>query len=104
MRQGIKEYPLSVGQERIWFEEQIEPGTSTYNVPYCFQLRGNVSFKALEQSLRAVVDRHEILRTVFAGDKDRNVQIVGSYDPAMFISSDCRNLDVADRLSEAIRV
>src|SRR6185295_5130891 len=57
--------PLSFAQERLWFLQQMDPGASTYNMPGTIGLSGNLDVAALAQALRAVVDRHEVLRTVF---------------------------------------
>ena len=57
--------PLSFGQERLWFLEQLSPGGSDYNVVSALRLRGAVALDALEQALQEVVRRHEVLRTSF---------------------------------------
>ncbi|MDM3856894.1 MAG: amino acid adenylation domain-containing protein [Aphanizomenon gracile PMC649.10] len=57
--------PLSWAQQRIWFLEQLEGGSSTYNIPAVLQLAGKLNVTALEQALAEIVHRHEILRTCF---------------------------------------
>jgi hypothetical protein len=56
--------PLSFAQQRMWFLEQWEPGAPTFNGARAFRLRGALDRDALERSLRAVIARHESLRTV----------------------------------------
>jgi hypothetical protein len=56
--------PLSFAQQRMWFLEQWEPGAPTFNGARAFRLRGGLDRDALERSLRAVIARHESLRTV----------------------------------------
>jgi amino acid adenylation domain-containing protein len=58
-------WPLSLGQRRLWFIEQLEPGRSTYHVPGGLRLRGACVVAALEQSFTDLVRRHEALRTRF---------------------------------------
>ncbi|HEY1014874.1 MAG TPA: amino acid adenylation domain-containing protein, partial [Herpetosiphonaceae bacterium] len=58
--------PLSAAQQRLWFLEQLTPGTAMYNVPLAYELRGALDRAALQQSLDGLVTRHEILRTTFA--------------------------------------
>lgn len=55
---------LSFAQERLWFIEQYEGGSNAYNIPLVFKLAGDTDINALEQSIRKVVTRHNILRTI----------------------------------------
>src|SRR5207244_9233381 len=57
--------PLSFSQERLWFLDRWNPGSSFYNVPIGLRLRGALNAAALEVSLDAVVERHEVLRSTF---------------------------------------
>jgi amino acid adenylation domain-containing protein len=64
-RTGRREAPLSWPQQRLWFLEQLEPGSAAYHLHAAWRLRGTVDRAALERALGAVVERHEALRTVF---------------------------------------
>ncbi|QRK06023.1 amino acid adenylation domain-containing protein [Archangium violaceum] len=57
--------PLSFAQQRLWFLEQLQPGSSAYNIPYALRLEGRLERKALERALEEVVRRHEVLRVSF---------------------------------------
>ncbi|SKA37110.1 amino acid adenylation domain-containing protein [Chitinophaga eiseniae] len=61
--------PLSFSQERLWFIDALE-GSVQYHVPAVLKLKGTVDTAALEQALRTIVDRHEVLRTVIGADED----------------------------------
>ena len=50
-------------QERLWFIEQLNPGTPLQNLPIACRLLGQLSVDALEQAAMQVVDRHAVLRT-----------------------------------------
>src|SRR5205085_789294 len=58
--------PLSFAQQRLWFLDQFQPGLGVYNIPAAVRLSGMLNLDALEQSLNAIVSRHESLRTTFA--------------------------------------
>ncbi|GAA3184771.1 hypothetical protein GCM10020255_080800 [Rhodococcus baikonurensis] len=57
--------PLSYAQARIWFLNQMDPGSPAYNVPAAISLDGALDVPALEAAVLDVIERHEILRTVF---------------------------------------
>ena len=68
------EAPLSAGQNRMWLMQRLSPTTSAFNVPGIVRLKGGVDVDALHGALRDVVDRHEILRTLFPMGDDGPVQ------------------------------
>ncbi|SFW88822.1 non-ribosomal peptide synthase domain TIGR01720/amino acid adenylation domain-containing protein [Amycolatopsis australiensis] len=68
--------PLSFAQQRLWFLDEFEPGSTEYVSPTALRLRGELDLAALRRALNAVVARHESLRTTFATVDGRGVQLV----------------------------
>jgi len=71
-------HPLSFAQRQLWFFERLAPGTPTYNITLSIQLQGNLDVRALQQSLNAIAQRHEILRTNFEIRDGQPAQIIHS--------------------------
>ena len=57
--------PVSFAQQRLWFLDQLEPGSAFYNIPMAVRLKGSLQLEALERALSEIVRRHEVLRTRF---------------------------------------
>ena len=70
--------PASSGQRRLWFLEQMEPGTPLYNIPYLVRLSGPLNEEALDRALATIVERHESLRTNFVAIGSEPKQLVRS--------------------------
>ena len=57
---------LSFAQERLWFLDQLDPGSALYNIPTALRLQGAVNRAALQEAVNRLVQRHASLRTVFS--------------------------------------
>lgn len=68
--------PLSFAQQRLWFLAQLEPDNPAYNVTGAVQLSGPLQVAALQQSLHALVQRHEPLRTTFVNVAGQPRQVI----------------------------
>lgn len=68
--------PLAFNQESLWFLEQLNPHTSTYNLYDAMRLRGALSVAAVQQTLDTIVARHEALRTTFAEQEGEARQVI----------------------------
>lgn len=58
-------HPLAFAQQRLWFFDQLEGGSTAYNVFATIEIEGSLQVDVLAESLTEIVRRHEILRTIF---------------------------------------
>jgi amino acid adenylation domain-containing protein len=58
-------YPVSDAQKRLWLLSQFPEGSVAYNMPAQVTLEGKHHIADIERAVNSVIDRHEILRTVF---------------------------------------
>ncbi|HEX3094754.1 MAG TPA: condensation domain-containing protein, partial [Candidatus Angelobacter sp.] len=99
--QEREELPLSFAQERLWFIDQLEPGSATYNVPVGYLLKGILNKEALRQSLNEIVNRHEVLRTVFPTRNGKPVQKIAAEMPLAITEVDLSEFPAEKRFQEA---
>ena len=69
-------FPLSFGQQRLWFIDQLEPGSFLYNVSTSVRMEGRLNVPALQRSFDELVQRHETLRTTFRLVDRQPVQVI----------------------------
>ncbi|MCY0992037.1 amino acid adenylation domain-containing protein [Nannocystis sp. ILAH1] len=82
--------PLSFAERQLWFVAQMAPDSRSYNEPFTLHLAADTDPELLEQALREVVERHEILRTTYALAADGPVRIVHAALPPTFAREDLR--------------
>ncbi len=58
-------YPVSSAQKRFFFLQQMEPGSTAYNIHRTIKLEGPLERRRIEGAFKKLVDRHESLRTSF---------------------------------------
>src|SRR5438094_630468 len=97
-------FPVSSGQQRLWFLERFQPGSSLYNIPIAVRMEGPLDATLLSQAINQIIRRHEILRTRFELHNGQPVQIVA---PSMTLNvpvADLGSLPRANRQTEAMRL
>ncbi len=70
--------PLSPSQQRLWFLEQVHPGSAINHISMSVRIRGPVNPEVLERSVREIASRHEILRTRFGSERGEGFAEVSS--------------------------
>ncbi|RKH16116.1 non-ribosomal peptide synthetase, partial [Corallococcus sp. CA047B] len=89
--------PLSFAQQRLWFLDQLQPGSAQYNLPTAIRLSGRLDVPALERTFAELVRRHEALRTTFQVREGEPVQVI----TPIASTGTLRLIDLSARASEA---
>jgi amino acid adenylation domain-containing protein len=95
---------LSFAQQRLWFLDQMEPGSSAYNVPVVIRISGALDIPALTAALNEIIRRHESLRTSFVMMDGAPMQVIA---PSLRIKpalTDLSHLAPSEREDEANRI
>ncbi len=103
-RQQNENLPLSFAQERLWFLDQWEPGSSAYNIYSALRMQGKLSIKILERSLSMLIQRHETLRTTFATMDGQPVQIIAPHRSASLPVIDLAGLSPDEQEAQTLRL
>ncbi|GHO79999.1 hypothetical protein KSD_77700 [Ktedonobacter sp. SOSP1-85] len=90
-----EDLPLSFAQKRLWFLHQLDPQGTAYTIFNAVRLQGRLSQTALQQSLQALQQRHESLRTTFEEQDGEVVQRVH-----LQAQVDLQVVDLSDSASE----
>ncbi|MHC5771958.1 MAG: amino acid adenylation domain-containing protein, partial [Nostoc sp.] len=73
---SAEQLPLSWAQERLWFLNQLEGASATYNMPFSVRISGELDINALKQALSQIIQRHSILRTSFQTVNGTPIQVI----------------------------
>jgi amino acid adenylation domain-containing protein len=102
---------LSFAQQRMWIVQKLEPESFAYHIPQSLILKGKLNFKALQQSLTCIIERHEPLRTNFIDTDGEPVQVINSspnFDLSLIDLSaqkaEQKNLLLQSTLQQSIRL
>ncbi len=94
-------YPLSFAQHRLWFLDQLQPGSPAYNIPMALRLRGKLQVEIMEQSLNQVIEKQDIFASRFFSEGGQPRQRVEEFSYQKFIFIDLRNFPLAQRNEKA---
>src|SRR5690606_25271104 len=95
---------LSFAQYRLWFVDQLNQGSSEYNLPAALRIRGALDVAVLDRVFGEIVRRHEVLRTNFAEDDGVPRLLVRDAGEWHSTVTDLSALDPASRQREVERL
>jgi len=100
----LAELPLAFAQQRLWFLNQLEPATPAYNMVIALQLSGTLQVRALEQAIKDIIHRHEILRTTFILHNGSPVQHISPFLSFTLLVVDLSTLPLTQRENLALQL
>ncbi|WMS87323.1 non-ribosomal peptide synthetase [Pleionea litopenaei] len=101
------EFPLSSSQKRLWFIDQLENGSAQYNIPVALKVSGRFELAAAEKAIQKIIERHEVLRTIYLEKESEPVQkILSDVNFCLSIWDLCEldDKEQASRIREIIKV
>ncbi|SDX08991.1 non-ribosomal peptide synthase domain TIGR01720/amino acid adenylation domain-containing protein [Marininema mesophilum] len=96
--------PLSYAQQRLWFIDRFTPNSALYNIPGVWRLKGDWSIESLEKGLNALIERHEVLRTVIGEVDGQPVQQIQPFMPRKLPVIHLIDLPIEEREAEMNRL
>lgn len=96
--------PLSFAQQRLWFIDQLQGGSANYNMPMALKIEGSFDLVAAQRALNQIVERHEVLRTVYFSGDEGPAQIIKPAEEVIIEQIDLCHLRETAQSKEVIRL
>lgn len=97
--------PVSFAQQRMWFQDQLGRNSAvSNNITISLQISGTLQVNALEQSLKAILQRHEVLRTTLHVVAGELTQVINAIDDWQLSIVDLQKLTKAQQAAEVQRL
>lgn len=96
--------PLSAGQRRLWLLDRFSPGLVAYNMAQGLWLEGPLDVECLQVAAQSLVDRHEVLRTIYRSEAGLAWQEILTDCPVPWHEADVPGIDADARRAEALRL
>jgi amino acid adenylation domain-containing protein/non-ribosomal peptide synthase protein (TIGR01720 family) len=87
----LEVYPLSQGQQALWFLWQLAPESSAYNVAFSCRICSDLDVAVLQKVFQVLCDRHPILRSTFPRLGIEPIQQINPEQPLDFLQIDVSN-------------
>lgn len=104
LRERYSPCALSFAQQGLWLAVQLDPRSAAYNIPARLRIEGPLDIVAVASGMRAIVSRHEALRTGFAAIDGTPHQVVYPSLPLTVAAIDVSGLPDGDRERCAARI
>jgi iturin family lipopeptide synthetase A len=98
------DYQLSHPQKRIWIANQLSENAGMFNMIAFYEIKGNLNIKAFSKALELIVERHDILRTVFSSHTGEPRQRVLKPEENAFEMRFIDLSDIADAAERAMEL
>lgn len=87
-----KNFPLSYGQQALWFLHQNEPTSSAYHIALTVRIKSEIDLKAWKKTCQRLINRHPILRTTYGLENKQLQQKIHGFMPVDFSYEDASHL------------
>ncbi len=94
--------PLSTAQRRIWITERLNGPSAVHNIIGALRMKGPLDIDVLQQSMDALIERHEALRATFRHDHGTPVQVIQAPYSLPLPVEDLREVPIDDREARAV--
>ncbi|MBZ0165158.1 MAG: amino acid adenylation domain-containing protein, partial [Candidatus Omnitrophica bacterium] len=96
--------PLAFTQKRLWILDQLEPGSSAYNMPTAIRIKGPFRAHLFERIFNTIIARHEVLRTTFSAENGQPYLVITPHVEIPLTLHDLLDWPREERMAEAWRL
>jgi len=100
--QDVYAFPVSFAQQRLWFLDQLHPQSAAYNLFSTVRISVPLNIDALEQSLHMLIQRHEVMRTIFVMRDGQPMQMIVPHVKVPLQVVDLEHLPETQREAEVL--
>lgn len=102
--QDVYLFPTSFTQQGPWIHGQLVPNSTAYHLSYAVYINSALNVAAFEQSLNALIERHEVLRTTFEDQEGQPVQVIHPHLSLALPVVDLRDFHATEREAEILQL
>ncbi|NQZ20721.1 MAG: amino acid adenylation domain-containing protein [Colwellia sp.] len=84
IKRDLDKVPVSFAQQRLWFIDSLQGGSPEYNMPMAFEIEGQLNTTLLTDVFHTILERHEVLRTVYVEEDGETLQYIRNISDIVF--------------------